>query len=132
MPEDAALSVTSTGVPFPDVPVPVLPFLSVIVTALHEEASIERLLNRVVAVSPRDVEILVVDGGTDRTGEIVQQVASVHPGSGTSGMRMATGKGTRYMLALRRLRPGAMETRGPTLSKSRRPAGRTRAVGESA
>jgi len=54
--------------------------LSVIVTTLNEEASIERLLQRVVAVYPADIEILVVDGGTDRTGEIVQQFATSHPG----------------------------------------------------
>jgi glycosyltransferase involved in cell wall biosynthesis len=75
VPEESTPNVPSTGTPFPGVP-----FLSVIVTTLNEEASIERLLERVVAVYPREIEILVVDGGTDRTGEIVQQFAIAHPG----------------------------------------------------
>jgi glycosyltransferase involved in cell wall biosynthesis len=50
--------------------------LSVIVAAFNEEASIEQCVRRIAATFPRDTEILVVDGGFDRTGEIVRGLES--------------------------------------------------------
>lgn len=54
--------------------------ISVIITTLNEEAAIEDCLRRVVAVLPAGSEVLVIDGGSDRTGEIVRQLASELPG----------------------------------------------------
>ncbi len=53
--------------------------LSVIVTTLNEQAAIEQCLRRIVAVLPPSAEVLVVDGGSDRTGAIVQQLAVEFP-----------------------------------------------------
>lgn len=53
--------------------------LTVIVTTLNEEATIERCLRRILAVFPEGAEILVVDGGHDGTGRIVQEVAQSCP-----------------------------------------------------
>lgn len=55
------------------------PELSVIVTTLNEEATIESCLRRILAVFPEQTEILVVDGGHDETGNIVQQLAQACP-----------------------------------------------------
>lgn len=44
--------------------------LSVIVAVFNEQDSIESCLRRIFAVFPGDCEVLVVDGGHDRTGEI--------------------------------------------------------------
>jgi glycosyltransferase involved in cell wall biosynthesis len=52
------------------------PEVTIIVTTMNEEDTIERCLRRIVAVFPTRAEILVVDGGTDRTGRIVQEVAA--------------------------------------------------------
>jgi glycosyltransferase involved in cell wall biosynthesis len=46
------------------------PDLSVIVATFNEEASIERCVRRIFAVYPEGCEVLVVDGGSDRTAEI--------------------------------------------------------------
>lgn len=48
------------------------PRLSVLVTSFNEEGSIEACVRRIMAVYPEDCELLVIDGGFDRTGEIVR------------------------------------------------------------
>jgi glycosyltransferase involved in cell wall biosynthesis len=48
------------------------PIFSVIVATFNEEQTIEECVRRIFAVYPDDCEVLVVDGGTDRTGEIVR------------------------------------------------------------
>ncbi len=53
--------------------------VSVIVTTLNEEAVIERCLQRIIAALPATAEVLVVDGGHDLTGEIVQRLANELP-----------------------------------------------------
>lgn len=66
----------------PDIaPVPssATPLVTVIITTLNEESAIENCLRRVVAVLPADAEVLVVDGGSDRTGEIVQRLSEEFP-----------------------------------------------------
>lgn len=55
------------------------PELTVIVTTLNEEATIERCLRRILAVFPVQAEILVVDGGQDNTGHIVLELAQSYP-----------------------------------------------------
>lgn len=57
-----------------------VPHLTVIVAAFNEEASIRRTLDDLVSVVPPGTEILVVDGGNDRTGEIVKSMESEIPG----------------------------------------------------
>ncbi len=52
------------------------PEVSVIVATFNEEGSIENCLRRVVAALTMPAEVLVVDGGHDRTGEIVQRLAT--------------------------------------------------------
>jgi dolichol-phosphate hexosyltransferase len=47
------------------------PALSILIAAFNEEASIEACLREVVRVYPQDVEVIVIDGGHDRTGEHV-------------------------------------------------------------
>jgi glycosyltransferase involved in cell wall biosynthesis len=56
------------------------PQLSVIVATFNEEETIERCVRRILAVYPTGCEVLVVDGGSDRTGEIVQGLAAGLPG----------------------------------------------------
>ncbi len=51
-----------------------LPQLSVLVTSFNEEGSIETCVRRILAVYPEDCELLVIDGGFDRTGEIVRDL----------------------------------------------------------
>lgn len=55
------------------------PEVSVIVATFNEEGSIENCLRRVVAALTMPAEVLVVDGGHDRTGEIVQRLATELP-----------------------------------------------------
>ena len=55
------------------------PELSVIVAVFNEEASIETCLRQILAVYPTECEILVVDGGSDSTGEIVLRMAREFP-----------------------------------------------------
>ncbi len=55
------------------------PALSVIVTAMNEEVTIEECVRRIFAVFNDQCEVLVVDGGSDRTGEIVQSLCSEFP-----------------------------------------------------
>ena len=48
--------------------------LSVIVAAFNEEETIERCVRRIFAVYPEGCELLVVDGGSDRTERVVQDL----------------------------------------------------------
>ena len=57
----------------------VRPGLSIIVTTLNEEATIERCLRRIRSVFPNDTEVLVVDGGYDQTGKIVCKLSNDDP-----------------------------------------------------
>ena len=50
------------------------PQYSVIISCFNEEDNIERCVRSVVAACP-DAEVLVVHGGTDRTGEITLELA---------------------------------------------------------
>lgn len=52
---------------------------SIIIACFNEEANIENCLRRLLAVFPEGAEFLVVDGGSDRTGEMVQHLAEQHP-----------------------------------------------------
>lgn len=51
------------------------PQLSVIVAAFNEQDIIERCVRSIFAVYPRDCELVVVDGGSDRTGDVVERLA---------------------------------------------------------
>lgn len=53
--------------------------VTAIVATLNEEAAIETCLRRVMAVLGGDAEILVIDGGRDRTGEIVTALSKEFP-----------------------------------------------------
>jgi glycosyltransferase involved in cell wall biosynthesis len=50
------------------------PDLSVIVATFDEQATIDNCVRQVFAVYPHNCELLVVDGGSDRTGEIVRRL----------------------------------------------------------
>jgi glycosyltransferase involved in cell wall biosynthesis len=52
--------------------------ISVLVACRNEEANIARCLEELLRVLP-DAEILILDGGTDRTFEITSSFARVHP-----------------------------------------------------
>lgn len=52
--------------------------LTVIVAARNEEASIERVIRRVCTAVP-GAEVLVVDGGADATGRVVERLAAELP-----------------------------------------------------
>ncbi len=56
-----------------------MPQYSIIVATLDEEGTIERCIRRILAVYPEECEVLVVNGGTDRTGEIVETLAATNP-----------------------------------------------------
>ncbi|MEO1984479.1 MAG: glycosyltransferase, partial [Fuerstiella sp.] len=45
--------------------------LTVLVATMNEEASIEECVRRIFGVYPDLCEVLVIDGGSDRTREIV-------------------------------------------------------------
>lgn len=51
------------------------PRRTVLVTTFNEEGCISNCLRRIFEVYPTDTELLVVDGGFDRTGEIVRELA---------------------------------------------------------
>jgi len=53
--------------------------LSVLVAAMNEEASIEKCVRRIFAVYPDTCEVLVIDGGNDRTREIVLRLCEEFP-----------------------------------------------------
>lgn len=54
--------------------------ITIISAAFREESSITATLDDLAAHLPAGSEILVVDGGCDRTGEIVNQLAAARPG----------------------------------------------------
>jgi len=54
--------------------------LTIIVSAFNEEDSIAATLADLQAHLPTDAEVLVVDGGSDRTGEIVRSIEPTFPG----------------------------------------------------
>lgn len=51
------------------------PSLSVIIAVFNEQDSIRACIERILSVYPTDCELLVVDGGSDGTREIVNQMA---------------------------------------------------------
>ncbi|MBI1349341.1 glycosyltransferase [bacterium] len=53
--------------------------VTAIITTLNEEAAIEACLRRTIAVLGDDAEVLVIDGGRDRTGEIVTALSAEFP-----------------------------------------------------
>jgi len=55
------------------------PQFSIIVAAFNEQGTIERCVRRVLEVYPTECEVLVVDGGSDRTGEIVMAMENQLP-----------------------------------------------------
>lgn len=55
------------------------PGISILIAARNEEESIEACVRRIFAVYPTECEVLVIDGGDDRTGEIVQSLAREFP-----------------------------------------------------
>lgn len=69
------------------------PDLSVIVAAFDEQATIERCVREIFAVFPDGCELLVVDGGSDRTGDIVRQLTDEYPGLGYVRNENDRGKG---------------------------------------
>ena len=56
------------------------PALSILVTAMNEEATIEECTRRIFDVLNGECEVLVIDGGSDRTGEIVGALCKEYPG----------------------------------------------------
>lgn len=56
------------------------PQYSIIVATFNEEETIERCIRRIFAVYPSECEVLVVDGGSDRTGEITKALCGEYPG----------------------------------------------------
>ena len=56
------------------------PPLSVIVTTMNEETTIEECTRRIFAVLDGECEVLVVDGGSDGTGEVVRKLSREFPG----------------------------------------------------
>lgn len=56
------------------------PEVTIIVAAFNEEETIENCLRRVSKVFPQKTEILVVDGGNDKTGQIVRGLEKEIPG----------------------------------------------------
>ena len=55
------------------------PEVSILVSCRNEEANIERCIREVARVLP-DAEILIIDGGTDRTFEIAESLRREFPG----------------------------------------------------
>ncbi|NIS24354.1 glycosyltransferase family 2 protein [candidate division KSB1 bacterium] len=55
------------------------PALSIIVTTMNEEGTIERCTRRIFDVLDGECEVLVIDGGSDRTGDIVRKLANEFP-----------------------------------------------------
>ena len=57
---------------------PTAPSISILVACRNEEENIETCLASVIAAIP-DAEVLVIDGGTDRTAELARAMAETHP-----------------------------------------------------
>lgn len=53
--------------------------LSILMAVMNEEGCIEECVRRIFAVYPEACEVLVIDGGNDRTGEIVQSMMAEFP-----------------------------------------------------
>lgn len=51
------------------------PEISIIVATFNEEGSIETCLRQIVTTFPTGCEVLVIDGGSDRTGEITRELS---------------------------------------------------------
>jgi glycosyltransferase involved in cell wall biosynthesis len=80
------------------------PFLSVLMPALNEERTIAQVLDAVLA-SPVDLEaILVDDGSTDRTWELMQARADADPRVRALRHQANQGKGAAIRTALRQAR----------------------------
>ena len=57
-----------------------VPFISIIIPVYNMEDKIGRCLDSITCQSFDDIEIIVVDdGSTDRTGDVVKKYASVEP-----------------------------------------------------
>jgi len=69
------------------------PHYSIIVATLNEQDTIERCIRRILAVYPTECEVLVVNGGGDRTGDIVEAMAAEHPAVRHARNRGDRGKG---------------------------------------
>lgn len=54
--------------------------LSVLMAVRNEEASIEKCVRRIFAVYPEGCEVLVIDGGSDGTGRIVEKLCVEYSG----------------------------------------------------
>ena len=57
----------------------ITPRYSIIVATLNEHGTIAPCIHRILAVYPEECEVLVVNGGSDPTGEIVEAMAAVNP-----------------------------------------------------
>lgn len=55
------------------------PTLSVIVTTMNEEGTIERCTRRIFEVLDGECEVLVIDGGSDGTGDVVRRLGKEFP-----------------------------------------------------
>ena len=55
------------------------PQLTVIVAARNEQETIEACIRRTLAVYPADCELLIVDGGSDGTRQVVEKLAQEFP-----------------------------------------------------
>lgn len=86
------------------------PQLSIIVASFNEEASIERCVRRIHAIFPSETEILVVDGGQDRTGEIVLGLEKEL--SGLRYIRNENDRGKGHAI-----RHGIQEARAPVMAQ---------------
>jgi dolichol-phosphate mannosyltransferase len=63
----------------PPLRTPQTPDVSIIVATFNEEVSIETCIRRIFATLPWGCEVLVVDGGHDRTGEITKNLEREFP-----------------------------------------------------
>lgn len=84
------------------------PTISVIVATFNEEATIERCVRRILEVYPTGCEVLVVDGGSDRTGEIVTKLCSELPGLRYIRNENDRGKGHATKVGIAAARAGIM------------------------
>jgi glycosyltransferase involved in cell wall biosynthesis len=69
------------------------PQYSIIVATLNEQDSIAGCIERILAIYPRECEVVVVNGGDDRTGAIVGAIARDNPAVRYTDNRGDRGKG---------------------------------------
>ena len=69
------------------------PRYSILVPTLNEHGTIESCIRRILAVYPRECEVLVINGGADATGEIVTALAAENPAVRHVRNREDRGKG---------------------------------------